>query len=271
VPFFIHWPSGGLVGGEDRTNLSAHLDVLPTLAELCGLKFNPSLPLDGFSFASHLKNTKAKPHRDHLIVQLHGGTRFSQKEGPWVMSCVIEGKWRLLEGKALYDVSKDLLQRHDISAKHPDVLARLRKLYEAFWESVSPRMTPVCLDLGNPAENPTLLCSQDWRLETGNPPWNFAEINQYKKITGPWHVSVTRAGRYRFTLRQFPKEAGKPLRAVRAKVRIAGKEAEQKIARGAHSVDFELDLPKGETTLETFLYTEKNEVGGAYFTEVKLL
>jgi arylsulfatase A-like enzyme len=43
VPFFIHWPSGGLVGGEDRTNLSAHLDVLPTLAELCGLKLN-SIP-----------------------------------------------------------------------------------------------------------------------------------------------------------------------------------------------------------------------------------
>jgi hypothetical protein len=187
------------------------------------------------------------------------------------MSCVLEGKWRLLEGKALYDVSKDLLQRHNISSKHPEVVARLRKLYEAFWESVSPRMTPVCLDLGNPAENPTLLCSQDWRLETGNPPWNFAEINRYKKITGPWHVSVTQPGRYRFTLRQFPKEAGKPLRAVRAKVKIGGKEAEQKIARGAHFVDFELDLPKGETTLETFLYTEKNEVGGAYFTEVERL
>ena len=165
----------------------------------------------------HLTNEVAKPHRDHLVIQLHGGTRFSQKEGPWVMSCVLEGKWRLLEGKALYDVSKDLMQRHNISEKHPAVVARLRKLYEAFWESVSPRMTPVCLDLGNPAENPTLLCSQDWRLETGNPPWNFAEINQYKKITGPWHVSVTRGGKYRFTLRQFPKEAGKPLRAVRAK------------------------------------------------------
>ncbi len=45
----------------------------------------------------------------------------------------------------------------------------------------------------------------------------------------------------------------------------------QKIAKGVQFVDFELDLPKGETTLETFLYTEKNEVGGAYFTEVKLL
>ena len=92
VPFFIHWPKGGLVGGEDRGNLSAHLDVLPTLAELCGLKLISSLPLDGSSFASHLKNARAKPHRDHLVIQLHGGNRFSQKEGPWVMSCVLEGK-----------------------------------------------------------------------------------------------------------------------------------------------------------------------------------
>jgi len=58
---------------------------------------------------------------------------------------------------------------------------------------------------------------------------------------------------------------------VHAKVKIAGMEAEQKIAKGAHSVDFELELPKGKTTLETFLYNEKNEVGGAYFTEVERL
>ena len=39
------------------------------------------------------------------------------------------------------------------------------------------------------------------------------------------------------------------------KGKIAGKEAEQMIAKGVHSVDFELS--KGETTLDTFLYTEK--------------
>jgi len=65
------------VGREDRANHCAHLDVLPTLAELCGLKFEPSRLLDGFSFAGHFKNAETKPNRDHLIVQLHGGTRFS--------------------------------------------------------------------------------------------------------------------------------------------------------------------------------------------------
>jgi len=36
-------------------------------------------------------------------------------------------------------------------------------------------------------------------------------------------------------------------------------------------VEIKLSLKKGETTLETFLYTAEDEVGGAYFTEVEFL
>ncbi len=271
VPFFIHWPDGGLTGGQDRNNLTAHLDVLPTLAELCGLKLSAKRKLDGKSFTNYLRNPKEKPHRKHLVIQMHGGARFVKKESPWFMSCVLEGDWRLLEGEKLYDISNDLMQRQDIANKHPQVVARLRGLYEKFWKSVSFRMTPVCLDLGNPNENPTLLCSQDWRLEIGNPPWNFSEINQYKKITGPWHVKVKQTGKYRFTLRQFPEVAKKPLRAVRAKIRIAGKEMSRPIPPSVNGVQFELSLRTGETTLETFLYTDNEQIGGAYFTEVEYL
>ncbi|MDA7757161.1 arylsulfatase [Opitutales bacterium] len=271
VPFFIHWPDGGLMGGQDRKNLTAHLDVLPTLAELCGLKIESKQKLDGKSFANYLGDPLTKPHREHLVIQMHGGARFVKKESPWFMSCVLEGDWRLLEGEKLYDVSNDLMQRQDIANKHPLVVARLRGLYEKFWKSVSVRMSPVCLDLGNPNENPTLLCSQDWRLEIGNPPWNFSEINQYKKITGPWHVNVKQTGKYLFTLRQFPEVAKKPLRAVRAKIRIAGKEMSRPIPSGVNHVQFELSLRTGETTLETFLYTDNEQIGGAYFTEVEYL
>ena len=37
VPFFIHWPSGGLVHGVDITQLAANIDIMPTLLELCGV------------------------------------------------------------------------------------------------------------------------------------------------------------------------------------------------------------------------------------------
>ena len=59
--------------------------------------------------------------------------------------------------------------------------------------------------------------------------------------------------------------------AVRAKVKIAGKEMESNVEDGSEKVVFELDLPAGETRLQTYLYDEKGDAGGAYFTEVEAL
>ena len=35
VPCFVHWPAGGIGGGRDVSGLTAHVDVLPTLLDLC--------------------------------------------------------------------------------------------------------------------------------------------------------------------------------------------------------------------------------------------
>ena len=37
VPFYVYWPKGKLTGGRDVTQLAAHIDVRPTLVELCDL------------------------------------------------------------------------------------------------------------------------------------------------------------------------------------------------------------------------------------------
>jgi hypothetical protein len=108
-------------------------------------------------------------------------------------------------------------------------------------------------------------------METGNPPWNIGSISKLPRVTGPWKVNVKKAGKYRITLRQFPIEANKLVVAVRAKVEIAGESAEKKVESGSKGVVFELDLPAGKTELVTWLYDEKGEAGGAYFTEVEAL
>ena len=59
-------------------------------------------------------------------------------------------------------------------------------------------------------------------MPTGNPPWNFKAIKKLPKVTGPWMLQVQKAGQYRITLRQFPKEADEPVVAERAKIEIAG-------------------------------------------------
>ncbi len=271
VPFFIHWRAGGVTGGRDLASLAAHLDVLPTLSELCGITLPTTHRPDGVSFAAQLKRADAPPARRQLVLQYYGGPGFDAPPRAWEHTCVMRDRWRLINGKELYDLGTDPAQRKDLSAALPRVFEELRALYLPHWESVSPRLTPVAIDLGNPAENPVRLTSQDWYLPTGNPPWNFGTISKLPRVTGPWMVEVKKTGRYRLTLRQWPAEANKPVEAVRAKLRIAGQEKELAVEPGTKGVVFELDLPAGKTELTTWLYNKSGAAGGAYFTEVQAL
>ena len=107
--------------------------------------------------------------------------------------------------------------------------------------------------------------------DKGYPPWNFGAIKKLPRVVAPWLVDVKRAGRYRFTLRQWPVEAKKPVVAVRAKVEIAGKMQEGPVRSGCAAVVIEMDLAAGPTELVTYLYDTKGKAGGAYFTEVEWL
>lgn len=271
VPFFIHWPAGKLAGGREIRSLAAHIDVLPTLAALCGISLTKSHRPDGVSWASKLKHPDASSPRDHLIVQYQGGPFFRTVPQPWDYTCVLKDRWRLIDGRELYNLADDPSQRHDVSAAHPQVVESLRALYPPFWESVSPRMVPVAIDLGNPTENPVVLSSQDWYMPTGNPPWNFGQIKKLVRVTGPWMVNVRKAGRYRLTLRQWPALADRALVAVRAQVQIAGMERQAAVKPGSKGAVFELDLPAGRTELKTWLFDADGRAGGAYFTEVEAL
>lgn len=271
VPFFIYWPEGRLTGGRDIDALAAHIDVLPTLADLCGIPVPDSYEPDGLSLAPLMKGSRATWPRDHLVIQYHGGAYAKSMNEPFKHTVVLTERWRLVNAseQELYAIETDPAQRRDVAAEYPEVVAQLRATYRPFWDSVSPRLTPVHIDLGNPAQNPTVLCSQDWFMMGGNPPWNFGTINRLPRVTQPWNVDVKQPGRYRLTLRQFPEEAHKPVVAVRAKLKIAGQEKECPVVPGSHGVVFELDLPAGLTELWTYLYDEQGKAGGAYFTEVE--
>jgi uncharacterized sulfatase len=174
--------------------------------------------------------------------------------------------------QALYDIQQDPTQRNNVLAKHPEVVKELSALYQPFWDRVSPRMAdPVRIDLGNPSELRTVLSSQDWYMETGNPPWNFATIKRLPKVTGPWFVEVKQAGLYKLILRQWPLESGKPIVAERAVLQIAGQEKSSTVTAGSLGVEFNVDLPAGPTKILTYLYTKEGEVGGAYFVDVEWL
>lgn len=274
VPFFVHWPAGGIAGGKDIDTLAGHIDVLPTLADLCGIEVSEEFAPDGISLKPLLEGAGGEWGREALVEQYLGGAHGTKlPPEPHDYSVVMTERWRLVDsdGIGLFDIEADPAQRIDVSAEYPDVVERLRSRYEVFWNRISPRLEPVRIDLGNSAENPTVLCSQDWYMESGNPPWNFDSISRLPRETGPWMVDVKSAGRYRITLRQYPKEAGKVVVAERAKLEIAGRSEEKPVETGSKGVVFEFELPEGPTKLETWLFDENGVAGGAYFTEVEAL
>jgi arylsulfatase A-like enzyme len=269
VPFFVRWPAGGLDKGRDIDTLAVHVDLFPTLAELCGIPVPTDRVMDGKSLVPLLKGDAKSWDRDHVVLQFHGGAAFPEDRLKQEFSYILTERWRLLNGRELYDMETDPVQRKDVATEHPEVVKELWSYYEPYWQSVVTGMRPVRLDLGNPTENPVELCSQDWYMEQGNPPWNFGLIGKLPRETAPWMVDVKKAGRYRFTLRQYPKLADKPVKAVRAKVEIAGLSKEREVEPGSKGVVIEMNLPAGEAELVTYLYDEEGKAGGAYFTEVE--
>jgi arylsulfatase A-like enzyme len=278
VPFFVHWPAGGMTRGVDVDRLTANIDVLPTLTDLCGLDAPGGNPIDGVSLAPLLRGESGDwPER--VIV-----TDSQRIEQPvkWKDSATMTDRWRLVNGRELYDVGADPEQRRDLAAEHPDVVAELRDHYEAWWDLVSPtldRETPIVV--GSADEPVSTITGHDWHGERC--PWNQGLIREGEQSNGYWVIEIAHPGRYAFELRRWPRELDKPItegiegeitdwytggRAMpleTAKTQVADRQQEAEIPPGAKFVTFELDLPAGVTRLQTWLTGNADLTVGAYY------
>ncbi len=276
VPFFIHWPAGKLTGGKDIETIAAHIDVVPTLADLCEINVSDQYNFDGLSVKPLLYN--GEWHRQYHVEHFHGGA-FGQiaLSDPQECSSVMSERWRFITNykkKELYDIIADPAQKKNVIDQNPEVVAELQAVYDQYWASIYPDiMRAANIDIGNPLENPTILCSQDWFSPRKYPPFAISIIARYPKVNYPWKVNIVSPGKYRFTLRQYPAEANKVLHQVKqAKVHINGVEHQVPVSPEAKSATIELDLPfQGEYDLWTTLTYLDNAESGAYFTTVEKL
>ncbi|MEZ6065475.1 MAG: arylsulfatase [Planctomycetaceae bacterium] len=269
VPCFIRWPDGQLSGGRDIDVLAAHVDLLPTLAELCGLNFQPDRPLDGRSLVPVLRRTSRRRLVGPTLFVHSQRIEFVQK---WRNSAVMTQQWRLVDGKQLYDMSSDPGQQQDIAGQHPDVVKRLTAAYEGWWESLSPVFYEyVRIDLGSPAENPASLTCHDWHTGDKPVPWHQGMVANDPPHNGDWAVNVVEQGRYRFTLRTRPAGVVRELPPGVARVEIGGQTREIPVEAGQLRSDIELTLPAGPAMLRCSLVPTTGEPRGAYFVDVERL
>ena len=272
VPFFMHWPKGELIGGKDIDALCAHFDVLPTLVDVLKLEQPRGKPLDGLSLKGAIQGKQnALPART-----IFAATQREFVPPKWIRSTAMHGQWRLIDGKALYDIKKDPGQEKDIAADHPEVVAKLRADYEKWWEDMQPSFKKIVrYDLGS-VENPTTLMSHDWLMRKGHAPWNQPAVQKNALLNGPFEVNIVKAGKYRITPMRWPEYVDKPSGCKKAQAVLVYENEEYDLEWDADPTkpigpSMIVELPAGEASLTSTLTREDGKQFGAYFVKVEYL
>ena len=276
VPCFIRWPGGGISGGKDIRYLSAHLDLLPTLIELCSLQVPSQVDFDGKSLAPLLRGEKTNWPERTLFVH-NQRVDFPIK---WKDYGVMTSKWRLVNDE-LYDISKDPGQHFNIASDHQDVVQKLRQEYENWWQDISERFeeyTPIYV--GTDRENPVKLTSHDIH---GQVAWDQRHVLKNSRCDGFWVVDVCKDGLYEISVCRWPEEAGLPIneapengivfKPTHARLKIAEFDLTKPVYDGDKAAVFQIPLKKGLTRLQSWFIdgTENGLVNGAFYVYVRRL
>jgi arylsulfatase A-like enzyme len=253
VPFYIRWPAQGIGGGKDLDQLLSHIDLLPTLIDMCGLEKPGQTRFDGRSFLPLLIAPQADWEERTLFVH-NQRVDFPVKYKEYQ---VLTERWRLVKRKSdeLYDIQADPGQRNDIADRHPEVVASLRQEYEVWWEDVSQDFNIYDQTIiGSDFENPTPLYSHD------------AHSVDQKKV---FVIDVARDGQYAFRLFRWPREAQKTIGENRAgeqvfpaheaNLNIGNLVQTSPVTADTMSIEFVAHLKAGTTCLQAWFEDEAAE------------
>jgi len=265
---FIRWPAQ-LKAGLQVDRIAAHIDLAPTLLDLCSVTKPERVQFDGRSLAPLLRgNETAWPDRT-LFFQWHRGDaperyrNCAVRSQDWKLVQPLAGngeKWNGQTDFQLYDMAHDPLEMHNVAAEHPEQVASLKAAYDAWFTDVTSGRdyrVPPRIFVGAPQENPLLLTRQDWRGNRAGPA---------PKDIGYWELNVVTNAHYDITVR-----FARARTAGEVGLDCCGVSAKQAISQGAEECVFRnLRIPAGAGRLETTLRQGPN-VSGVKYVEIRRL
>ena len=272
VACFIHYPAAGVAGGRQIDQLSAHVDILPTLVEMCGLECKPARPsFDGISLKHWLTGAN-RGVEDRVVIESF-------------LRVVMTKRWRLVGGRELYDIQKDPGQQHNVASQFPEVVAQLSQALDEYRKTEDLR--PHRIVIGSDRQNPVTLTGEDCKAA----PYQNSVSGLWKyDASAVWNVDVAQAGRYRLALRRWPRETDAPinaalpqnmwchgmsrcvtLHAVEAGFRAGDVELKQPVADSTQEAEFTVDLPAGNMTLQGWFVDKDKQKWLACYLYAQLL
>jgi len=287
VPFIIRWPKGGLEGGKKLTDLTAHVDVLPTLVSLTDTNFKPSKTMDGTDISDYLLGKKEVPKR--FLVTDTQRVAWPIKDRN---SCVMNGSWRLINRTELYDISEDVGQENNLANQFPEKVSEMNTFYDSWWSDVIKETKYSIIELGTTDAMDVITC-HDAHTTDEYPPWNQMMIRQGKPMKpAKFSVNFTEGGIYKFQLRRWPLESGlalgsetndtipathvidgrvngKTMRFEKAYLEVAGQKQEVNVDNTKESANIEMLVPEGKTDLLAYFDMEDNQQSNAFYIYVQ--
>jgi arylsulfatase A len=170
VPLFIRWPAAGWQPHLVKP-IASHIDLLPTLLDLCGVKLPDGPKLDGISLRPLLEGKAdtwaertlfthnpidetnkypgaVRTQRHRLVREIKGpagGSKAKSNDAsaiPW----------------QLYDMETDPSQEKDIASEHPDLVQQLAAQYDSWFADISNSgLQRFPLPVGHAGHNPVEL------------------------------------------------------------------------------------------------------------------
>lgn len=287
VPLFIRWP-GKIKPGTEVTQITDHIDLLPTLVELTGVDSIKTKPLDGLSLVPLIKGqTDDWPTR--LLFTHYRGRGSVRSE-----------KYRS-DKKELHNMQTDPGQKINLAIQQPELQQKFQKAYEEWYADVTVAgFAPTPTEIGHDAWPTVTLPGHEAYLfpeskvpngsreglgisYNGRPgfanDWvtNWTDVDSYPQ----WEVKVVEGGKYRIALKYTCAEEDS---GARVAVQIGDRQVEGTVtqahnpdplprpnriikAHGAHmdkiwaSLDLgSLELEPGRTTLRIRALTKPGRV-----------
>jgi arylsulfatase A len=145
VPFLLKWP-GVTKPGTVTDALVSQVDLMATLAAATGCELPPDAAADSHDLLPWLTGRSAAPPRTTLVHNTNP-KQYAIRHGAWLL---VDGPTGVMEAKQrsapaawvekhgyppedgqpveLYDLAKDVGQRHNLAAAQPERVAELREL-----------------------------------------------------------------------------------------------------------------------------------------------